>query len=199
MEITANEQKRDMLMRECARLFRRRGYHGTSMSDIGEFVALNKGTLYYYFPSKADILYAIYLEAYARLDANIAEIPEGMASDEELIAYVKAILRTIASAPDVIAVYFQEHPWLESALTSAQATHIRAKEAEFTQRIREIIKAGMRANIFRRVNDELLSVQLLAMISSLYRWHLAENEPAAELVADTIVSYLFEGILSSAR
>ena len=137
------------------------------------------------------------LDAYARLDAQIAEIPADLASDEELISYVKAILRTIASAPDVIAVYFQEHPWLESSLTAEQATHIRAKEAEFTQRIREIIKTGMRANVFRRVNDELLSVQLLAMISSLYRWHLAENEPAAELVADTIVSYLFEGILYS--
>jgi TetR/AcrR family transcriptional regulator, cholesterol catabolism regulator len=197
MAITANEQKRDVLMHECARLFRRRGYHGTSMSDIGEFVSLNKGTLYYYFPSKSDILYAIYLDAYARLDAQIAKIPADLASDEELISYVKAILRTIASAPDVIAVYFQEHPWLESSLTAEQATHIRAKEAEFTHRIREIIKTGMRANVFRRVNDELLSVQLLAMISSLYRWHLAENEPAAELVADTIVSYLFEGILYS--
>jgi AcrR family transcriptional regulator len=180
-------------------LFRRRGYHGTSMSDIGELVALNKGTLYYYFPSKAEILYAIYLEAYARLDANLADIPDTLAPDEKLIAYIRAILRSIASAPDVIAVYFQEHPWLESSLTAEQAIHIRAEEAEFTQRIREVIKAGMRINIFRRVNDELLSVQLLAMISSLYRWHVVESEPAAELVADTIVSYLFEGILNSAR
>ncbi len=186
-------------MGDSARLFRKLGYHGTSMSDIAELVKLNKGTLYYYFPAKADILHAIYLDAYARLDKNIADVPAGLPPDEELVAYVRAILRTIASAPDVIAVYFQEHPWLESSLSAEQAAGIRAKEAEFTEGIRAILQKGMRATIFRRVNDQLVSIQLLSMISSLYRWHLAENEASAELVADTIIGYLYDGILAPPR
>jgi AcrR family transcriptional regulator len=199
VQATANADKRAVLMAECARLFRKLGYHGTAMSDIAEAMRLNKGTLYYYFPSKADILYAIYLEAFTRLDENTARIPADLAADEELISYVKAILRTISSGPDFIAVYFQEHPWLESALSVEQAARIRAKETEFTDQIRTVIRRGVRDNVFRRVNDRLLSIQLLSMISSLYRWHLAENDTSAELVADTIVGYIYDGILAPTR
>jgi len=35
------------------------------------------------------------------------------------------------------------------------------------------------------VNDQLPAAQLLVAIPSLYRWHLAENEAAADLIADT--------------
>lgn len=196
VRVTTHADKRVQIMGDCAKVFRKRGYHGTAMSDIADFVKLNKGTLYYYFAAKTDILYAIYLEAFDRLDEKIAQVPAGLPPDEELTAYVKAILRTIASAPDVIAVYFQEHPWLESSLSVDQFAAIRAKEAEFTKRIELVIKSGMRTNVFRRVNEELLTVQLLSMISSLYRWHLAESQASAELVADTIIGYLYDGIVT---
>jgi hypothetical protein len=39
----------------------------------------------------------------------------------------------------------------------------------------------------------------LSMISSLYRWHLAESEASAELVADTIIGYLYDGIIVPRR
>jgi TetR/AcrR family transcriptional regulator, cholesterol catabolism regulator len=196
---TANADKRVTLMRESARLFRKLGYHATSMSDIAEVMKLNKGTLYYYFPSKADILHAIYLDAFTRLDEKVGQVSIDLPPDEALVGYVKAILHTISAAPDVIAVYFQERPWLESSLSGSQAAGIRAKEDEFTDGISAIIKSGMRANVFRRVNERLLAVQLLSMISSLYRWHLAEDEASAELVADTIIGYLYDGILAPAR
>ncbi|NDJ91799.1 TetR/AcrR family transcriptional regulator [Mycolicibacter kumamotonensis] len=197
MTVTANNlDKRAHIMADCARLFRKLGYHGTAMSDIADAVKLNKGTLYYYFPSKTDILFAIYQEALQRLDENINMIVPGLPPDEELAAYVKAILRTIASVPDVIAVYFQEQPWRESALPAEQSAMIRAKEAEFTDRIRTMIKDGMRTNVFRRVNEDLLTIQLLAMISSLNRWHLIQGQASADLIADTIVAYLYEGIVS---
>jgi len=195
----ANAVKRVALMNESARLFRKCGYHATSMSDIAAAMNLNKGTLYYYYTAKGDILFAVYQEAYALLDANVARIPGDLPPDEELAAYVTAVLRTVASAPDVIAVYFQEHPWLDSSLSAEQAAVVHEKERAFTARLQEIIQAGVRSGVFRRVNDRLLSVQLLATISSLYRWRLAENEASAELIADTVLAYLYEGVLAPKR
>ncbi len=196
MKPTTNDDRRNVLLADCASLFRRRGYHGSAMSDIAETVGLNKGTLYYYFPSKTAILYAIYLEAYTRLDQNMGTVRAEQPPDEELAEIVKAILRTIASVPDFIAVYFQERPWLTTSLSPEQSSAIRSKEAEFTDRIRGTIKRGVRTKVFRRVNDELLTVQLLSMISSSYRWHLAGNRSSADLVGDTIISYLYDGMLT---
>ena len=41
------------------RLFRRNGYHNTSMADIGADCGLLKGSIYHYFPSKEDLALAV--------------------------------------------------------------------------------------------------------------------------------------------
>jgi AcrR family transcriptional regulator len=95
-----------------------------------------------------------------------------------------------------MAVYFQERPWLESSLSEEQAATVRDKEEQITERIRTAIRDGVRSNIFRRTNDQLLAAQVLSTVSSLYRWHSSENEASADLVADTIIGYLYDGILA---
>ena len=195
MAVTAaTAEKTATLVREAASLFRRFGFHGTSMGDLGAAMNLNKGTLYHYFPSKGDILYAIYLEVLDALEVNIAQIDQTMRADEKLVAYIRAIMRTRATLPDFVAVYFQEHPWLETSLSPSHREAVRARERAWTTGLSALFDDGMREGQFRRVNAQIMAIQLISMISSLYQWHLGEDEASANLVSDTIVSYLFEGI-----
>jgi len=39
-----------------------------------------------------------------------------------------------------------------------------------------------------------VAIQLVSTFSSLYQWHLGEDEAWANLVTDTLLSCLFEGI-----
>jgi hypothetical protein len=49
--------RRAYIMGAAAKLFSEFGYHATTMDQISELTKLNKGTIYYYYKSKADILY----------------------------------------------------------------------------------------------------------------------------------------------
>lgn len=187
-------EKTATLMREAASLFRRFGFHGTSMGDLGAAMNLNKGTLYHYFPSKGDILFAIYLEVLTTLEGNIARVDQRLRADEKLVAYIRAIMRTRAALPDFVAVYFQEHPWLDTSLAPEHRAAVRTRERAWTTGLSALFDDGMREGLFRRVNADILAIQLISMISSLYQWHLGEDEASANLVSDTIISYLFEGI-----
>ena len=44
--------ERSDIIKEALKLFRTRGYHKTTMSDIGNACGLLKGSIYHYFPSK---------------------------------------------------------------------------------------------------------------------------------------------------
>ncbi len=44
------------------KVFRERGYHNTSMADIGAACGLNKGSIYHYFPGKEELMKAVILE-----------------------------------------------------------------------------------------------------------------------------------------
>jgi AcrR family transcriptional regulator len=196
--VTGNTaEKTTALTRQAAALFRRRGFHGTSMGDLGAAMNLNKGSLYHYFPSKGDILFAIYREVLVTLDANIARVDATLRADEKLVAYIRAITQTRAAVPDFVAVYFQEHPWLEESLSAEQCATVRGKESEWMATVRGVFEEGIRDGIFRRINAEMMAIQLVSTFSSLYQWHLGEDEMSANLVVDTILSYLFEGILRS--
>ena len=195
MAVTASTAEKTVtLIRESASLFRRYGFHATSMGDLGAAMNLNKGTLYHYFPSKGEILFAIYAQVFSTLEANVARIDQRLRADEKLVAYIRAITKTRATVPDFVAVYFQEHPWLDSSLSAEHCAVVREKEKQWTAGLRTIFEDGMRDGLFRRVNTEVLAIQLISMFSSLYQWHIGEDEVSANLVADTIISYLFEGI-----
>jgi TetR/AcrR family transcriptional repressor of nem operon len=57
---------KEEVVREALKLFRSRGYHKTTMADIGKACNLLKGSIYHYFPSKEDLMIAVlvYLRAY---------------------------------------------------------------------------------------------------------------------------------------
>lgn len=45
-----------LILAEAARLFTRQGVHGSSLNDIASAAKLAKGTLYYYYPAKEEIV-----------------------------------------------------------------------------------------------------------------------------------------------
>jgi TetR/AcrR family transcriptional regulator len=53
---TRRDRKRTALIRAAVSEFNRRGFHQTSLDDIGERFGISKGALYYYFPSKSALL-----------------------------------------------------------------------------------------------------------------------------------------------
>jgi TetR/AcrR family transcriptional regulator, cholesterol catabolism regulator len=70
------DNRRQQLLDVAARLFRERGYHVTSMRDIAREVGMLSGSIYYHFPSKEEMLLAVYEEGLRhiaeRVDAAVA-------------------------------------------------------------------------------------------------------------------------------
>ncbi|MGQ3004169.1 MAG: TetR/AcrR family transcriptional regulator [Hydrogenophaga sp.] len=61
------------LLNAAARLFASRGYAATSMRDIAVEVDMKPGSLYYHFPSKEELLLAVYQAGVRALEEATAE------------------------------------------------------------------------------------------------------------------------------
>lgn len=95
----------DRLRREAAALFARRGYSGTSMSDIARRVGVRKASLYNYYPSKADLLLALLessLEAWERACRQALQ-REG-AVEERLASYLAAAVNFARRNPQALGI-----------------------------------------------------------------------------------------------
>jgi len=91
-------------------LFIEQGYAGTSVRDISERLGMTKGSLYYHFASKEDVLNALVTPLIEDLDAFIADASAaGCAADAalverlvELLDQHGVLLRSLMSDPSVL-------------------------------------------------------------------------------------------------
>ena len=65
------------LVRLAGGLFAARGFHGTSMRDIGDAVGMRRGSLYSHFESKEEIVECLLRPALLHLDTVLRDAAEG--------------------------------------------------------------------------------------------------------------------------
>lgn len=66
-----SDNRRQQVLDAAARLFRLHGYHATSMRDIAQAAGMLPGSIYYHFPSKDELLVAIYEEGVRRIAERV--------------------------------------------------------------------------------------------------------------------------------
>lgn len=74
------ESRREEILDVAGRLFERKGYASTTINDILSDIGIAKGTFYYYFKSKEEVMDALVLR---KIAAQTAEV-EQLANDEYL-------------------------------------------------------------------------------------------------------------------
>lgn len=65
---------RDRILTTAARLFRQKGYRGTTVRDIGETVGMLSGSLFSHFGSKEEMLLEIMREAFLAVSLSLEQI-----------------------------------------------------------------------------------------------------------------------------
>src|SRR5438105_1172868 len=98
----------EQLSAVAARLFRQRGYHGTSIREIARAIDLQGGSLYAHIAGKEDLLWTICERAAAQFQAAVRPIA---GSDLDPAAKLRRALRAhvgvVAGDLDAATVYFQ--------------------------------------------------------------------------------------------
>jgi AcrR family transcriptional regulator len=85
---------------EAAReLFLERGYEATTVQDIAEAADVSPGTVFGYFPTKADIFFAGYDELVDDFVAWLESRPEGVTAIESAAAWDATVAARIKKAP----------------------------------------------------------------------------------------------------
>src|SRR5258708_28264498 len=88
--------RREQIIQASAELFEKVGYHGACMQMVADAVKLGKPTLYYYFKSKTDILYAVHESLIVDLrERHAARVAQKLPLDAQLLGICTDIFRQI--------------------------------------------------------------------------------------------------------
>lgn len=192
----AHDDKRQEIIERCADLFDGGSYHRATMQMLADQVGLGKPTLYHYFRSKTDILFAIHQQHIAKLIEGLDdEERRGLSHEQRLVHACRDILDEIAKHPGYVRAFFEHYGELEEP----KRAEIRARRSEYFSKICSIIKSGIAAGVFRKCDIELTAYGFLGMCSWAYQWYppLA-NKLAVEKLADTLCATFFQGLSNPA-
>jgi TetR/AcrR family transcriptional regulator, cholesterol catabolism regulator len=181
--------RKQELAREAARLFARKGYHGTSVGDLAEAMGVRKGSLYAHIEGKQDLLYETMREGAAAFHGVLDSIPEALPATEKLRLALRGHLRLVAGQLEVATVFVQEWKYLEGE----RLEEIAGERRRYEERIRELFREGREHGALRSDLDESAAALLfLSAANWAYTW-LREGADTDEL-ADRLYGLLLDGM-----
>lgn len=188
----AHDDKRLEIIERCAQLFDSGGYHRATMQLLADEVGLGKPTLYHYFASKTDILYAIHqIQIAALLDGIDSARRRGLSAEQQLYHAARDILEQIARHPGYTRAFFDHY----SELEGAKRTEIRERRVEYFKRVCDIIRAGMASGAFRKTDVEMAAYGFLGTCSWAYQWYrVVADKQSPQTVADGLCRNFLLGL-----
>jgi TetR/AcrR family fatty acid metabolism transcriptional regulator len=101
--------RRDELLAAAVRVFARKGYHTSRVSDIAAEAGVSHGLVYHYFASKDDVLETIFRENWGPIAVAIGEIAETDESAREQLRKVATlVLHAWRRDPETVRVLVRE-------------------------------------------------------------------------------------------
>ena len=178
----APESARAALRRAALELFAERGFHGTSMRDIAARAGCSVSHVYYYFPSKGDVLRSMMIDI---VDDLLAELRVALAGagDEpraRLVAIVRAQVLFHCRRQAEALVGRSE---LRSLAPSDRPSVIGRYDA-VTAIFRDAIAEGARAGVFSCPFRAQATNALVTMCNAVSAWWRPDGELSPERLAD---------------
>ena len=107
--LTAQEDKRRLILDAAVRVFARKGYHTSRVGDIAEEAGVAHGLLYHYFRSKEEVLETIFRETWSGLVRETERIEvSGVPFREQLRRFARIYLGSWLVTPELVRVLVRE-------------------------------------------------------------------------------------------
>ena len=180
MAVTTSERaprqdnRRQHLLDAAAGLICRRGYHATSMRDIGRATDMLPGSIYYHFASKDELLVAIYAEGVRRIaervDKAAARATDPMKRLEAAcVAHLEMLLTDSDYAQVVVRVLPEDVP--------AVSARLMALRDDYEERFRRLIAALK----LPKARQRYARLTLLGGLNSAQAWYRPGGDSPARI------------------
>ncbi|RMG61165.1 MAG: TetR/AcrR family transcriptional regulator [Deltaproteobacteria bacterium] len=141
-----DEEKRERILQAALRVFSRKGFYKSRVSEIAKEAGVADGTIYLYFKNKDDLLISIFEEKIDELIRILREKLEGVESPEEKMRifienHLFLLQRNRALAEMLQVELRQSNKFMKE--------YVPVKFLEYLDLLAEIIEEGKRKGVFK--------------------------------------------------
>lgn len=177
------KNKRDEILYEAGKLFRRKGFNGTSMQDIASEVGILKGSIYYYFNSKDEIFREVLNKGISPV-LKKAELTKSknLPPAEKLRELIKNHINYIMDNNYSLVLFFQE----KENISASQTKHYVESRNKYEKIFKDVLSDGIKLGVFPPVNVSLTVFAILGMCNWIIQWY----NPSGPSSHDEIIEHM---------
>jgi AcrR family transcriptional regulator len=190
--ITAdNHSKREVIIREAAALFRRRGFRAASMRELADKLGVEAASLYNHIDSKNELLQSICIKTgheFIHMQQDI--LLAGGPSHDLLEKIIRAHIRKMLAAYD--EVYVANHEWKH--LPEPALGEFLTLRRQYEQQLARLIETGIRSGELLPVQPQVAVLTILSALRGIEFWHRNNKNISPQLLENEMLSLLLQGI-----
>jgi len=186
--------KRARILKAAIKVFAKKGFYATRVSEIAKAAGVADGTIYLYFKNKDDVLITIFEDGLKQLLEILQRVAESNESFENRVTRIielqLGLLEDQRDLAEVITVNLRQ----SSRLMKQYAAPL---FMQYIDVIAGLIREGQEAGAFRKdLNPRVVARSLFGALDAiLLTWALGEGDPAALRKAAThCASLILEGL-----
>lgn len=190
--LRTHSPRRAEMVRAAARLFSKRGYHGTSMRHVGDALGLLKGSLYAHIGSKEELLFDVVDEGADRfLERGRAALRQDASAARRLENFLIGHIETAIEHLDAATVFLNEWRYLSDDLQAV----VTMKRDDYESMARRIVGDGIAAGEFRADADIDMAARLVLSGGNwVYAWYRPTGSLTPRQIGKSYAQLLVAGL-----
>lgn len=185
-------RKREEIKTAAKLLFAEQGFAATSIRQIAARAGLEGGSLYYHFPDKLEILYAILDEG----NRELLEMAERVLHDDEgsvparlrelILGHVRILARDQARFMVVVREL--------SELSGPRRDRIMAQRKQYEKAVQTLLARGIRQGTLRECDVKVVSFGLIALLNGVAFWFRPNGPASVDEIGEEYARTLLDGL-----
>jgi AcrR family transcriptional regulator len=170
MRTTKRHSRQEQLLFVAGKVFAKKGYHSTSISDICKRADIARGTLYLYFDNKRDIFDTLIKQYISGMLSAITKFRSDIPLKPQFNKNVQSFIEVIIKNKDLTRIVASEAVGLDSEFDN-QLIHFYATLVTYIEGALLLLKKS--EEIPKNINAKLLAYAIIGVLKEIsYQWAL---------------------------
>lgn len=190
------EKKKEEIIQSALSIISEKGYHATTMEDIAAKLLMTKGSVYYYFKDKQDLVYKSHKMLLEQSVENIEEILL------ESLPIVEKLEKAMAVHTEFLIderTGFTMGARPEQIFEGDQLEDILRLRTIYSQYIDGLISEGIESGYFQKVEVKIVRNLILGALNYVIDWYSPDGSKNKEEIAKLISNYLLRILIKDPK
>lgn len=192
-ESADSQVREEQILAAAAKLFKERGFAGTTLLDVAQAIGVSRTAVYHYFSSKEQMFYSL-AERTIQAMPEIFEsaVSSGLPPEETMREILRTYVRGMTSDGPCWWLILTE---AEHHLSPQQFRRLHRMVRQNDATLLKVFSDGVRSGRFSAVHPKMAVFMIAGACNWLSRWYDPSGEIDVETVVDTFLQIVEHGVV----